>query len=62
MFVLQGEFDRRDFLIRTLGEIGNGAVLNLAMLAIGFAQQNTCIDLIARADFTGVEIHRVHLS
>ena len=46
MFVLQGEFDRRDFLICTLGKIGNGAVLNLAILAIGFAQQNTCIDLI----------------
>ena len=57
MFVLQGQFNGLDLLGRTVGEIGNGTVLDLTLVTIGFAEQNSGINFAADANAATIEVY-----
>jgi hypothetical protein len=60
VLVLEGEFDGGDFLRRAFGEVGDGAVLDLAVLAEGLAQQDAGVNFVLGLNFAGVQIHGEH--
>jgi hypothetical protein len=47
VLVLEGELDGGEFLGRSLGEGGDGAVLDLAVPAVGLAEEEAGVDLAA---------------
>jgi hypothetical protein len=60
-FVLEGESDRFDLLRRAVGEVAQGAVFDLAVLAEGIAQQDPGVGgALGRSDGCNIEIHGEH--
>ena len=57
VFVLQRQFNGRELLSGRLGEIGQGAVLDLALVPIGLPEQNPGVHLAADANLAAVEVH-----
>ena len=60
-FMFERQFDSIDFLGGAGGEIGDGAVFDLAVVAVGLAQQDTGVGPAADGDFRLIEIHSVHI-
>jgi hypothetical protein len=61
LFVFEGQFDSFDFLVGAGAEIGNGAVFDLAVLAIRLAEQDAVIGSTVDGGFGAVEIHSEHI-
>ena len=61
LFVFEGQFDGFDFLVGAGAEIGDGAVLDLAVLAIRLAKQDAVVGLAVDGSFGAVEIHSEHI-
>ena len=57
VFMFEGETDGGDFLRGALGEVGDGAVLDLALIAEGFTKQDARVDLGADTGFAEIEVH-----
>jgi hypothetical protein len=57
VFVLQGQFNGLELLGGSLGEVGHGAVLDLALVSIGLPEQNPGVELAAQANLAAIEVH-----
>ena len=60
LFVFKGQFDGFDFLVGASGEIGDGAVFDLAVLAVRLAEQDPVIGFAIEGGFGAIEIHYEH--
>ena len=60
-FVFEGQADGSDFRFRVAGEVGDGAMPDLAVIAVGMAEQVRGIGLAVDRLVDGVESHRVHI-
>ena len=58
--MFERQFDGLEFLRRTSGEIGDGAVFDLAVLAEGLAQEHPVIGFAVDRGLGAVEIHSEH--
>ena len=56
-FVLQGQLDGLDLLRGTVGQIGNGTVLDLSTLTVGLSQKVANIGLSLSFDICCIHIH-----
>jgi hypothetical protein len=60
-FVFQRQADGGDFCVRIAGEIGEGAMPNFAVIAVGMAEQVRSIGFAVDRFVDGVDSHRVHI-
>jgi hypothetical protein len=61
LFVLESELDGLDLFVGTVGQVGDGAVGHLPVLAIRLAEQVTGVLLAVDGVGTGVDEHSVHI-
>jgi len=54
LFVFEGQFDGFDFLVGAGGEIGDGAVFDLAVLAIRLAEEDAVIGFAVESGFRAI--------
>ena len=58
--MFESQFDGLDFLGGASGEIGDGAVFDLALFAVGLAEQHAGVGLAFDGYFRPVDIHSEH--
>ena len=58
--MLEGQFDGLEFLLGTVGEVGDGAMFDFAVLAEGLAEEDPVIGLAIELGFGVVEINSEH--
>ena len=54
LFVFEGQFDGFDFLVGAGGEIGDGTVFDLAVLAIRLAEEDAVIGFAVESGFRAI--------
>ena len=59
--MFEGEFDGLEFLLGTVGEVGDGAMFDFAVLAEGLAEEDPVIGLAIELGFGAVEINSEHI-
>jgi len=60
-FVFQRQVDGGDFRFRVTGKVGNGAMPDFAVVAVGMAEQVGGIGFAVDGLVDGVDSHRVHI-
>ena len=59
--MFEGQFDGLEFHLGTVGEVGDGAMFDFAVLAEGLAEEDPVIGLAVERGFGAVEINSEHL-
>ena len=59
--MFEGQFDGLEFLLGTVGEVGDGAMFDFAVLAEGLAEEDPVIGLAIELGFGAVEINSEHV-
>ena len=59
--MFEGKFDGLEFLLGTVGEVGDGAMFDFAVLAEGLAEEDPVIGLAIELGFGAVEINSEHV-
>ena len=60
LLVFESQFNGLNLLLRTGGEIGDGAVFDFAILTKGLTEEDALIGFAFDGDFTAVQIHSEH--
>ena len=59
--MFEGELDGLEFLRGTVGEVGDGAMFDFAVLSEGLAEEDPVIGLAMERGFGAVEINSGHI-